>query len=313
MGGRAHRESGLSKFEASLRAPHAIDHRFSRIRNTQVQPGLSLLQVDFRVTSAVVVDAETFPAVCMSIVLDGYAEGRTRAIETGFRPGEVWIASTNDHVPTRKVVLPGHPVRTVELVVTPHWFEQAEARFGDDPAFDGMRAVIERPTTTRRRALDARLKQIAFAVHNPPGEGAIGALYLESRALDLLALLAAEFQGGDPSPRPANLAAHALDRIVAVRERIDRDPSALTTIAALAAEFGMSASKLKQDFVSAFARCPGNYINERRLLLGRELIERHSASVSEAAYRAGYAHPGNFTAAFRRRFGYPPSALKRFS
>jgi AraC-like DNA-binding protein len=30
-------------------------------------------------------------------------------------------------------------------------------------------------------------------------------------------------------------------------------------------------------------------------------------SVTEAAFRVGYAHPANFATAFRRHFGYSPS------
>lgn len=308
----AHEEVDLTRFEAALRTPRAV-HRSSCIRNVQVQPGLSLLATELRLTEPVLVESETFPAVCLSVVLNGYAHGKTPKLDTGFRPGQVWISSTNERVSTRKIILRAHPVHTVELIVTPQWFEFAEARFGDDPAFDAMHAAIERPTATRRRALDARLRQIAWAIQHPPGLGIVTALYLESRALDLLALLTAEFQGNTTYLLPANLTPLALDRIVAVQEQIDRDPALITTITALATEFAVSPSKLKQDFATAFGIGLGRYIQERRLLFGRELIEQHSVSVSEAAYRSGYTHPANFTAAFRRRFGHPPSAIRRFS
>ena len=138
----------------------------------------------------------------------------------------------------------------------------------------------------------------------------MASLHFEGRTLDLLFAMAAEFDE-DKAESPAGaLGAQALDRIMAVRRKIDGDPAAATTIVALAGEFGMSVSKLRQDFFSAFGACIGNYIGRRRLDLGHELIERHGVSVSEAAYRAGYAHPANFTAAFRRRFGYPPSVLR---
>lgn len=309
----AHETSDLTLFEEALRTPDAIDHRASGIRNIEIQPGMNLLSVDLRVTKPAVVESRTFPAVCLGIVLDGYAEGRTTALDTGFRPAEVWVASTNDRIATRKVISPIHPVRTVELVLTPEWFAFAEARFGDDPAFDGMRLAVQHPTVTRRRSLDAKLKEIAWAIQHPPGCGVVTSIFLESRSLDLLALLAAEFQEGRALAYPALPRSHAFDGIVAVREKIDRDPSVVLTIAALAAEFAISPSKLKQDFLAAFGIGLGRYIVERRLLLGRELIEMHSISVSEAAYRIGYAHPANFTAAFRRHFGYPPSTLKRFS
>lgn len=306
-------EADLAHFEAALRTPRAIDQSSSRIRNVQVQPGLSVLTADLRLTKPALVESETFPAVCLSIVLEGYAEGRTKSLETGFRPGEMWVSSTNDRVSTRKIVMPAQPVRTVELVITPQWFEYAALRFGDDPAFDRMRAALERKTSTHKRPLDSKLRQLAWAIQNLPMSGAVASLYLESRTLDLLASLMAEFEIDAASPPPANLTPHTFDRVVAVRQKIDRDPGSMTTISALAAEFAVSPSKLKQDFATAFEVGLGRYIHDRRLLLGRELIEHHNLSISEAAYRSGYAHPANFTAAFRRRFGHPPSAVKPFS
>lgn len=308
---QAYEQVDLIRFEAALRSPRAVDTP-ACIRNLQVQSGLNLLSTDLRLTRPAVVEAETFPSVCLSVVLDGYAQGKTAGIDTGFRPGEFWISSTNDRVSTRKVILSAHPVRTVELVVTPQWFEFVQTRFGGDPAFDAMGAAVERATVTRRRPLDARLKQIARSIQHSTGSGFATALYLESRALDLLAALAAEFQGGGERPA-VDLKAPALERVVAVREQIDRDPAVATTITALAAAFAVSPSKLKQDFSAAFGVGLGRYIHERRLQFGRELVEDHGVTVSEAAYRCGYGQPANFTTAFKRRFGRPPSAVRRFS
>lgn len=312
MAAPAHQQNDLAFFDA-VPALGAIDHRSCHVRSVEIQPGLSLHALDLRVTKLATVSSETFPAACLSVVLDGYGEGRTSGLDAGFRPDEVWVSSTSERISLRKVISPVRPVRTVELVVTPAWLDYAERRFGDDQAFDGIRAAVQRTTATHRRPLDARLREIAWAIQRQPESGAMASLFLESRALDLLALLAAEFQAASPIIHPKTLASRALDRIVAVKEKIDSDPSVVTTIAALASEFSVSPSKLKKDFSAAFGIGLGKYIVERRLLLGREFIEAHSISVSEAAYRIGYAHPANFTAAFRRRFGYPPSAIKRIS
>ncbi|MPZ35485.1 MAG: helix-turn-helix domain-containing protein [Rhodospirillales bacterium] len=283
---------------------------FSRYRVVYKQPGLTLLSSDFQPAEPLIVESQTFPCVCMSIVLEGRAEGQTPNIETGFVSNEVWVASTSDRLTTRTVIMPDSPVRTVELVVTPDWFEHNECRFAGDCAFQCMRAALQRPTTVRRRRLDARLRQIAWTIHRPPRNAAMASLHFEGRTLDLLFAMAAEFDEDKLESPAGALSAQALDRIMAVRRKIDCDPAVATTIVAFAAEFGMSVSKLRQDFFCAFGICIGNYISVRRMDLGHELIERHGLSVSEAAYRAGYAHPANFTAAFRRRFGYPPSAIR---
>lgn len=309
--GNAAEQIDLSYLAASIDDAGSIDHNVSRFSSIEIQKGLMLLASDIKLNAPLTMRGETFPAACLSVILDGNAEGSADVHASGFRRNEVWVSSTNDHHPTTKVVLPNRRVQTVELVVTKEWFEHRNPTSVDDPVFDALRAAMESPTSLKRRSLDARLRQIAWSVLHPPENAAIAALHLESRALDLLIVLLGELSDREGQPNGARLTAGALERIMAVREKIDADPAAITTLATLASSFGMSASKLKQDFFVAFGTCTGAYVNERRLLLGHELIERHGLSVSEAAYRSGYAHPANFTAAFRRRFGYPPSAMKR--
>lgn len=304
-------ESDLTRLGAAFRNPEAIDIQHSRASQFEVQPGLILLSTNLKLNSPGILASQTFPAVCMSIVLDGHAEGDD--VDTRFQPNEVWITSTNDYRPTGRTIEPDLPVTTVELMVMPEWFAVNEMKIGNDPAFEMMQESTRAPECARRRPLDTRLRQIAWSIQNPPTVGAATALHLESRALDLLIALRDEFTNEKTPKQDQRLSARALERIMAVRARINSDPGRLSTITSLAADFGISSSKMKRDFFLAFGVCTGAYINERRLVLGRALIEREGLSVSEAAYQVGYAHPGNFTAAFRRRFGYLPSSVKPFS
>jgi len=276
----------------------------------EVQPGLSLILTDLHLAEAIAVESRTFPAASLGIVLDGHAKGETRHIETGFGPNEVWIAATGETISTRRILSARRPVRSVSLVVTPAWLELNQARFSDDPSFDDLAEALRRPTQVHRRALDCQLRQIAWSIQNPPCCPVLAALHRESRTLDLLVALVTSFQRERAKPPSARLSARSLERMMALRSQIDCDPAKVRSLGQLAAEFGISGSKLKQDFWAAFGTCPGSYIAERRLELGRTLIARQGLSVSEAAYRAGYNHPASFTAAFRRRYGHPPSAIK---
>lgn len=296
--------------EVAVHPPETLTGKSAKYDVVYKDDGLSLLSTNFRALEPLFVEAQTFPCICMSIVLDGRAEGRTADFDASFGPNEVWIAVTGVRTSVQKVILPDLPVRTVELIVLPEWFARNEERFSDEEPFQRMRHALSQPTSVRRRSLDARLKRIAWAVHHPPRSNGLRTLHFQSRALDLLGALAEEFETEEPKPRAASLSAQALARIMTVRQHIDAEPSAATSIVALAEAFGMSPSKLRQDFCVAFGSCIGSYISERRLTYGRELIHTMGLSVSEAAYRAGYAHPANFATAFKRRFGHPPSAAR---
>ncbi len=304
-----HPQTSLAALRACADSPFATDVTGAGgFMSVEVEAGLYLLAREVEIPEPMVFESESLPAVTLSIVLDGASTSETRGVDAGFQPNEVWIASDNDRRPCRTVLHAARPVRTVELVMTPEWFHNS-ARTGGS-SFEPLQAAMERPLCIRRRALDAGLKQVAWQVLRPPPVPELAALVLESRALDLLVALTDSFGDADQYGVDA-LRARDRDRIMAVRARIDTDPASVSSLAMLAEEFAMSASKLKRDFFSAFATCAGAYVNERRLMLGRSLVEHEGLSVSEASYRAGYGHPSNFSTAFRRRFGVSPSSLRR--
>lgn len=304
-----HPHTSLAALRAHAHSPLITDITGAGgFMSVEVEAGLFLLAREVEIPESLVFESESMPAVTLSIVLDGASTSETCGVDAGFQPNEVWISSDNDRRSCRTVLHANRPVRTVELVMTPEWF-RSSARTGGS-TFDPLQAAMEQPLSIRRRALDAGLKQVAWQVLRPPPVPELAALVLESRALDLLVALTDSFGDADMLGVDA-LRTRDRDRIMAVRARIDADPATVSSLGMLAEEFAMSASKLKRDFFSAFSSCAGAYVNERRLMLGRSLVEHEGLSVSEAAYRAGYGHPSNFSTAFRRRFGVSPSSLRR--
>ncbi|MCG3721042.1 AraC family transcriptional regulator [Vibrio cincinnatiensis] len=84
----------------------------------------------------------------------------------------------------------------------------------------------------------------------------------------------------------------------------------------LAEQHAMSVSNLQRKFKARLNMTIVHYIRHRRLQLARQQLERGLVSITEAAYEAGYLHPSNFTAAFKKAFGISPQAFleqKQFS
>lgn len=275
----------------------------------EVGPGMYLGATDLHVDEPLVYRSRTFPAICLSVVLEGYATNMTEGLEGGFCPDEVWVTSTGDSLPTSMTIHPGQPVRVVELLLTPAWAEHNHPVMKDDPTYHAMQRAMRQPVMIRRRPLDARLRQIAWSVLNPPASGVFTNVHLDACAMSLLGTLAEAFQPMETASA-AHLPAKSLERMLELRKRVDANAAEITSLARLAADFAISPSKLKQDFQRAFGVSAREYLLERRLLIGRNAILRDGLSIAEAAYRAGYQHPANFTSAFTKHFGYPPSRLK---
>lgn len=276
----------------------------------QVRPGLHFGILDMLLDKPLLFESRTFPAVCLSVVLEGYATNHMEQVEGGFCPNEVWVTSTGECHPTSMTIHADKPIRVVELLLTQDFSAESFQLAGDEPAFDTLINAMTQPLLVRRHTLDARLREIAWSALNPPFATGLAEVHQEACALNMLCILAEYFQGSGANA-PADLPkGKALERMLAVRRFIDLDPVAVKSLSGLAAQFGISQSGLKRDFQLAFGVSARDYLLERRMLIGRNAILRDRVTISEAAYRAGYQHPSNFTAAFTKHFGYPPSALK---
>ncbi len=84
------------------------------------------------------------------------------------------------------------------------------------------------------------------------------------------------------------------------------------TIERLAAEAGLSASRFMHLFRQLMGVSPGQYLQQRRMMRARMLLERSALSVGEAMSRVGCRDPSHFARDFKRHHGFPPSACRVF-
>lgn len=97
---------------------------------------------------------------------------------------------------------------------------------------------------------------------------------------------------------------HRIDPLIAYIESHISEPISVQTLSDVSA---MSASSLQRKFKDVLGCSVNSYIRRRRLEIAKQQLERGTISITEAAYSAGYRHPSNFTNAFKKHFGYPPT------
>ncbi|HEU5161162.1 MAG TPA: AraC family transcriptional regulator [Streptosporangiaceae bacterium] len=100
-----------------------------------------------------------------------------------------------------------------------------------------------------------------------------------------------------------------------VIELIDSAPQTAFTVADLAAYAGVSERSLHAAFRRQLGTSPMAYVRRRRLEQAHDELLRldpsSGAKVTDVALRYGFAHTGRFAAAYRARFGEPPSTTLR--
>lgn len=85
----------------------------------------------------------------------------------------------------------------------------------------------------------------------------------------------------------------------------------MPTLLELASMFARSAQLLNDDFTAEYGQSIYTFMQERRLQQAHEAILKTDIALKQLSERMGYTHVSNFSAAFKRRFGYAPGYLRK--
>jgi AraC-like DNA-binding protein len=88
------------------------------------------------------------------------------------------------------------------------------------------------------------------------------------------------------------------------------NPARAWTVAALAAEVGVSRASLARRFTDLVGEPPMSYLTDWRLALAADLLREPGATVGSVARKVGYGSPFALSAAFKRVRGVSPQEYK---
>lgn len=119
--------------------------------------------------------------------------------------------------------------------------------------------------------------------------------------------------GSDPQVTgPARESALARDgRLAAALARMEARIDAPEPVAATARAVGLSVRRLEGLFRAELGHGPAEWGRELRLQAARRMIVDTRHPLQDVALRTGFGAQAALSRAFRRRFGLPPSALRR--
>lgn len=159
-------------------------------------------------------------------------------------------------------------------------------------------------------ATNRRMRELAGSLFTARLHGSLQLIFVEGVALQLFAIHAAAaglIAEGAPNP----LSVDERQRIERARERLVSDMAQPPSIAALAAEAGLTTRALNAGFRAVYGGTVYEVLRDERLEHARIAIELGGLTLKEIASRVGYNHVSNFTSAFTRRYGSPPQRFRR--
>lgn len=171
-----------------------------------------------------------------------------------------------------------------------------------------IRAVTasDEPSVLDSRLPSPKLLRLLEEIVHEDVRGRSRALWLESKSLELIALVSDHL---DETPRAGAPLAGDLEALERARRRLVRRLDLPPSLEELARVAGFNVTKLKDGFRARYGVPVFAYLRQRRMEEARRLLLEGRANVTEAALRVGYTNPSKFAAAFRRQFGVRPSSL----
>ncbi len=143
---------------------------------------------------------------------------------------------------------------------------------------------------------------------NCPYQGATRKIYLEGKALELIAMRLQELLYEDNSQHDSSecIRENDVERIYHAKEILRTQFENPPSLAELARQVGLNQRKLKQGFRACFGTTAFGYLHDYRMEQARLLLTDTQMGVTQVAHNVGYASLPSFSAAFRKKFGICP-------
>ncbi len=171
--------------------------------------------------------------------------------------------------------------------------------------------ALEKGYLFSARKMSPSMTMVLSQMFNCPHRGIIKKIYLESKAMELVACqLKQVFDRDDSKEFSSPVNDEERKRILRARDllvdRLQFPPS----LPDLARQVGMSHSRLTRGFKRVFNCTVFEYLRQERLEYARRLLTENSMNITQVAFDAGFCSSSHFAVAFAKRFGVRPSTYR---
>jgi AraC family transcriptional regulator, transcriptional activator of the genes for pyochelin and ferripyochelin receptors len=179
-----------------------------------------------------------------------------------------------------------------------------------------LRQLIQgQPTNGFHQSLnhiDPIVRHTLHQILNCPYQGMVKRMYLESKAIELLAMQFHYFNETNSSePVVPHLNSADIERLHLARDILQQNFDNPPSLMGLAKQVGLNDYKLKQGFRHLFGRTVFGYVHSCRMQQAQELLIDRNLSIATVAQRVGYASTSQFSHAFKRYLDMTPRDYRR--
>ena len=211
-------------------------------------------------------------------------------------------------------ILPYNYQKWLSVVIGPELLKQVIAGLKDRLP-EAFKSVVEKPdkdyylhVSRYTPGIELVLEQVL----NCPYSGSLKRLYLEGKAIELIALRLGLLLNETGADYHSVVLSHAdVEKLHYIESILNNRIAYPPTITELSNLVGLNMNKLKNGFKSIFGVPIGNYIRDLRMEKARYLLKKGGLDVSEAASAVGYRSLSHFSLAFKERYGFYPHTITK--
>lgn len=208
-------------------------------------------------------------------------------------------------------ILPQGKIRTFHLNISAEYFMQNFA--SDDLITERLKNSICKTTPQIASQIPGfitpEMKSIMHSILHCPYKEGLKRMFLEIKALELITMQF--FQFSDQHAQRNTLSQKEKQLALHVKSLLEGNFLHNWSLDELARSIGSNIQTLKKSFKSMFNMSIFEYYQQLRMEFAIHLIADLNMSISEVSDQLGYSHQNHFSIAFNKRFGYPPSDLKK--
>lgn len=189
---------------------------------------------------------------------------------------------------------------------------------GFDPLPSKLQRLLEQDSVQRFHcstgAVTAAMQTALQHILTCPYSGITKRIYLESKALELLALQFHQWTEQDNlATGDRSLHRDDVERLHHARDILIRDLQNPPSLMDLARQVGLNDYKLKSGFRQVFGTTVFGYLQACRMEQAKQLLAERQLSIAAIAHTVGYASQSRFCHAFKQRYGMTPIACRKAS
>ncbi|MGG0813312.1 helix-turn-helix transcriptional regulator [Paenibacillus alvei] len=283
----------------SIPAPSGSGH----LQRFLIRRGLEINFFNAEFHRPVTMDVEIhYPHLEISYTTAGNGSWSASSQEIAITPGMstlIYVQEANIYAE----LYPNEQMQHMELRIDLRYFDNKI------PELDRLARI---PVFCKQMAGSSQIQLLVEQMKQCPYEGSLQQLYLEGKALELLAL---QLDGVDKEVAArqviSKLTADDIQCLYEAKEILSHTWKQPPSLLGLARLTGLNDYKLKLGFKELFGTTVFGYVRGLRMNEARRMLEQGEANVSQTSIIVGYHNVSHFASLFRKTFGYNPSECGR--